>query len=872
MKHLPKEKIREILEEIKKNGAKVTSISKRYSISRQTIYNWYKKFKPVKEIKYLDFLLQLVIRYPDLNFKQLSKKLNTSSYGFFDTKPSSVYLLLRKLNLSTKRSRYEFIKKQKVKQMAQSCPVIRIGKKNGELSKEARELLLKTAQQNILVSQACKYLNISRTTYYKWKKRQLLGESLVSKIPKIDFYYKQTPEDIERVILNIVRSQPELSLPKIISVLPKKQGRPIIGYYGVQRVLERNNLNNLARRQTYSKSFAQGILPKPKTIVSFNPIYNTLLRLYRMILAPFAVIPKLTTIQSPLFKYFFSTFILTFIFGLYWISILSKSSSFAQSIGLIFASVALTIGMFFFLYSMKYYITVILVLGFSRQSLEDKESIYKTDTQDSKNTLSLLYRIFGKRRLVKGSKKGYAGGLQPDLSKIHLTSHPFVSIHIASYNEKRVIDRLLTAVTSMDYENYEVVLVDDSNDTEAISKVRGWNGHPRLKIIHRETREGYKGGALEIARKHTSAKAEFILVFDSDFIPYPDTITQFLKYFKAVGGWNDATNTYNLTPKTSPIAAIQGYQWHVLNKSENWITRGVRSEYAGSYVVERSGAEIYSGLKQISGSVYMIKRKVLDQIGWGVSITEDFELTLKLYEKGYKVVFTPYIQAPSECVSTVKRLIRQRMRWAEGHSHNIKRMFKPLIATNNMTLSEKFEFLYLSPYYLQSALFVFGTLSWFIAEVIFKVRLPFWTAVWGWSLVLTNMFSLPLMNSVGLFLEESEEKDYLGLLSFTILSYLLAPFQGYAAIKGFLEKEEGPWFRTPKTGHITDIFERGRFYRWLSGIIPWKPALQPIQQRTALPNVAYTYLGLQTANNQFNAFQIRFLWAISLFMQPVLLL
>src|SRR3990167_5628547 len=75
----------------------------------------------------------------------------------------------------------------------------------------------------------------------------------------------------------------------------------------------------------------------------------------------------------------------------------------------------------------------------------------------------------------------------------------------------------------------------------------------------------------------------------------------------------------------------------------------------------------------------MIRRDVLESVGWGNSITEDFQLTLKLYEKGYKVVYTPYVQAPAEAVSTIKRLIRQRMRWAEGHSYNVKRMFKRLM-------------------------------------------------------------------------------------------------------------------------------------------------------------------------------------------------
>jgi len=295
-------------------------------------------------------------------------------------------------------------------------------------------------------------------------------------------------------------------------------------------------------------------------------------------------------------------------------------------------------------------------------------------------------------------------------------------------------------------------------------------------------------------------------------------------------------------------------------------------------VIERSGNEIYQGLKQIAGSVFMIRADLLrlPQYQWGTSITEDFELTLKLYRDGYKVVYTPYIQAPSECVSTLKRLVRQRMRWAEGHSHNIRKHFMEMlfgrwtsvIARNEVTkqspeveiaassptapsrndskkwfssqlsLTEKLEFLYLAPYYLQSCFFVLGTLFWFVSEMVFKVRLPFWTQVWGWSLVLTNLLSLPLMNTVGMFLEEAEEKDYAGIPAFLLLSYILAPFQAYAAIKGFLEVEEGPWFRTPKTGKITDTFKRGRFYLWVSRILDRpKPAHTQAKVGLRLPEL-----------------------------------
>jgi len=132
----------------------------------------------------------------------------------------------------------------------------------------------------------------------------------------------------------------------------------------------------------------------------------------------------------------------------------------------------------------------------------------------------------------------------------------------------------------------------------------------------------------------------------------------------------------------------------------------------------------------------------------------------------------------------------------------------------------------------------------------------FWTSLWGWSLVLTNLIALPLMNAVGLFLEESEEKDYQGLVSFIALSYIVVPFQAYASVKGFLQREEGPWFRTPKTGLITDVFTRGKFFRFISGILPGGGA-QPAMHQASFPSNLNQYLALSTANSQFSSFKLK---------------
>ena len=364
----------------------------------------------------------------------------------------------------------------------------------------------------------------------------------------------------------------------------------------------------------------------------------------------------------------------------------------------------------------------------------------------------------------------------------------------------RVIERLLLALDQLEYPAYEVVLVDDSND-ESVQILQRWVGRPKFKILHRTSRQGYKGGALREALKVTDPRAEYVVVFDADSMPFPDSIDRFLPYFYESNGKHGESSTPR---RRDEVAAVQSYQWHVLNKSESWLTEAVRAEYAGSYMVERPFQDAIGALKMIAGTAYMIRADVLRQVGWGTSITEDWELTLKLYARGYKVAYTPWAETPAECVSTFSRLARQRMRWAEGHTHNVRKWFLPIMGSSFVTPLEKLEFLYDSTYYLQAGLFVLGTVSWLVSELVFHAHVPGWTALLGWSLLFSNVFALPLMNLGGLILEEAPLRDLQGVWGALVLSFALVPFQGWAAFKGLVRKDEGPWFRTPKTGRVTD--------------------------------------------------------------------
>jgi hypothetical protein len=175
------------------------------------------------------------------------------------------------------------------------------------------------------------------------------------------------------------------------------------------------------------------------------------------------------------------------------------------------------------------------------------------------------------------------------------------------------------------------------------------------------------------------------------------------------------------------------------------------------------------------------------------------------------------------------------MRWAEGHTHNVRKWFMRIMRSPLVTPIEKLEFLYDSTYYLQAGLFVVGSVSWLVSEAIFRTHVPGWTALLGWSLLFSNIFALPLMNLGGLILEEAPARDVQGVFGAVVLSFALVPFQGWAALKGLLSKDEGPWFRTPKTGRVTDEVRHLRrlrmLGRWLRGgrvMTPrWTPPAQP---------------------------------------------
>src|SRR5438477_7039920 len=227
----------------------------------------------------------------------------------------------------------------------------------------------------------------------------------------------------------------------------------------------------------------------------------------------------------------------------------SKIRSGADWVAYGFAFTGLFLGAIFFAYAVKYYLSTAMVLLTTLVCAGPRGGGSKANGNGTNR--------------INGNGNGY---------HVDLGYHPFVSVHVAAYNEKRVIERLLNALAQLEYPEYEVVVVDDSTD-ESVQILQQWVGRPRFKILHRTSRSGYKGGALREALKVMDPRTEYVVVFDADSVPFPDSIDRFLPYFYDRDGADGAPR------RREEIAAVQSYQWHVLNKSESWLTDAVRAEY-----------------------------------------------------------------------------------------------------------------------------------------------------------------------------------------------------------------------------------------------------------------------------------------------------
>ena len=231
---------------------------------------------------------------------------------------------------------------------------------------------------------------------------------------------------------------------------------------------------------------------------------------------------------------------------------------------------------------------------------------------------------------------------------------PRVTVQLPLFNERFVVERLLEETMKLQYprELLQIQVLDDSTDetsafTERLCNEYRAAGTP-IEYRHRTNRHGYKAGALQEGL--ASATGELVAIFDADFIPPPDFLERTVHFF------------------ADPEVGVVQTRWSYLNKEFNILTQVEAMLLDGHFVLEH-GARCGSGLFfNFNGTAGVLRRRMIDDAGgWQhETLTEDSDLSYRAQLKGWRFVYLPGLECPSELPVETYGFQVQQARWAKG--------------------------------------------------------------------------------------------------------------------------------------------------------------------------------------------------------------
>ena len=231
---------------------------------------------------------------------------------------------------------------------------------------------------------------------------------------------------------------------------------------------------------------------------------------------------------------------------------------------------------------------------------------------------------------------------------------PRVTIQLPIYNERYVVERLVESACRVNYprELLDIQLLDDSTDgtvevARAVVERFAALGHD-IHYIHRTNRHGFKAGALEEGMR--TSKGEFIAIFDADFVIPADFVLRTIHYF------------------TDPGIGMVQTRWTFLNRDYSFLSRVQSILLDGHFVLEH-GARARAGcFFNFNGTAGIWRRQAIeDGGGWQHdTLTEDTDLSYRAEMAGWRFLYQPDIECPSELPVEINAFKTQQARWAKG--------------------------------------------------------------------------------------------------------------------------------------------------------------------------------------------------------------
>lgn len=433
--------------------------------------------------------------------------------------------------------------------------------------------------------------------------------------------------------------------------------------------------------------------------------------------------------------------------------------------------------------------------------------------------LFILFTLMGylsTRNSIHYKNKNSVG----DISKIMASPlAPSITIIAPAYNEEATIVENIRSLLSLQYVNYEVMVVNDGSKDSTLQKMikaydlekvaytkdPNWKSKPirgvykskhlsfsKLTVIDKDN--GGKSDALNTGMFLSSNK--YVGCIDVDCLLMPDALLHVVKSFYqrsdkkviAVGGVIRVANN----------CIISGGQLEEVRLPKNWLARFQLLEYTRSFILGRMAWGRIDSLLIISGAFGFFDRQTALAVGGYDTNTvgEDMEIIFKMrrymhdQKTPYTIEYIPDSLCWTEVPEDLKILVNQRDRWARG---NLETLFKH----KDMFFNSKYGRLGLLSYpywffyeWLAPLLEFFGFFTIVFFCYMGIINWDFFLAITVAIYMFSIMFSFyAILWDVYSYNEYKKTKDILILMLCSLIEpFFFHPIVVWAAIRGNYKK------------------------------------------------------------------------------------
>ena len=240
---------------------------------------------------------------------------------------------------------------------------------------------------------------------------------------------------------------------------------------------------------------------------------------------------------------------------------------------------------------------------------------------------------------------------------------PVVTVQLPIFNELHVVERLLRAVVALDYpqDKLQIQVLDDSTDetaafTERLCAELAAKGH-EIEFRHRTNRHGFKAGALDEAM--ASARGEFIVIFDADFMPAADMLKKMIHHF------------------TDERVGLVQARWGHINRNFSLLTKLQAMFLDGHLVLEQTARSRHGEFLNFNGTAGIWRsRAIRESGGWQHdTLTEDLDLSYRAQLRGWRFIYLKDVVVPAELPPDMDSFKSQQHRWTKGSIQVCKKIF-----------------------------------------------------------------------------------------------------------------------------------------------------------------------------------------------------